>query len=202
MFVLYLTIRWILYAFLTAAVTYRTIAEMRGTRSEFSYVLGEARSLVLPVMGVAFVTILILVGVMIASALPMMPLVMAGGVGIVLSAIFIFLPVAIISLMLCVAVPVCVMERPGVWASLALTAGHRWKILGVVFLIGIAEWLVSIAVGLTLNGGGALEASVAVGFVLSALMSLWISVAVAVIYHDLRIIKEGGAPTASIAAPA
>jgi hypothetical protein len=43
--------------------------------------------------------------------------------------------------------------------------------------------------------------ALAVQFVLTALMGVWISVAVAVIYHDLRLLKEGGGPTGSVAPP-
>jgi hypothetical protein len=106
--------------------------------------------------------------------------------------------------MLAVAVPVCVVERPGIWASLArsraLTAGHRWKILGAMVLIGIIVSLVSLLAGIVSGGAGAMGA-LAVQFVLTALMGVWISVAAAVIYHDLRLLKEGGGPTGSVAPP-
>ncbi len=93
-----------------------------------------------------------------------------------------------------VATPPCVVEQCGPFRSLGrsqqLTKGHRWKIFGLILLVGL--------IGLV-GGGLVLGAAALAGPVLSFIINLiWNSVVraftavlVVVTYHDLRVAKEG-----------
>ena len=94
---------------LTAALVYGTIRELRGTHASLIECVRRGLGLVFPVVGVA-----ILVGV-------------ATG----LATLLLIVPGLIVATMLWVAVPVAVVERPGVTRSLSrsaeLTKGYRWQ---------------------------------------------------------------------------
>jgi hypothetical protein len=107
--------------------------------------------------------------------------------------ILLFVPGLIVLCMLYVAIPVCVIEKPGIFASLdrsaKLTKGSRWQIFGLLALVGtisaIAQFVLGMLVnlvsvwGMLLNFGWQLVAT-SFGAVLAA-----------VVYHDLRLSKEG-----------
>ena len=117
--------------------------------------------------------------------------------------ILLVIPGVIAYLMLWVAIPVAVIERPGAAASLRrsaqLTKGHRWQILGIVVLIQILQIVVSIVIIalvdlLLLAPGNDPSASAplaAVDWVLQAFFTALAAVISAVGYHDLRVSKEG-----------
>ena len=101
-----------------------------------------------------------------------------------------FVPGFIVATMLIVAAPVCVVERLGSRASLrrsmALTRGHRRKILGILALFALALMIPSVpAIGLAVALGE--------GFGGELLLSAWTAITSAafivlngVLYHQLR----------------
>jgi hypothetical protein len=107
------------------------------------------------------------------------------------AALLLVVPGIIVACMFYVAVPACVIEKMGVTASLdrstTLTRGYRWQIFALWALVmvvgGIAEivlsWFGGAFWGGLLNFGWQVVAT-AFGAVLAA-----------VIYHDLRVAKEG-----------
>ena len=105
-----------------------------------------------------------------------------------------FVPGLILFCMFYVAVPVCVVERPGVFASLSrsafLTKGYRWKVFGTLIVIMIASIAVQYVARLILGSAG-LYVLLFGAQVLNTVVGAFGSVLNGVIYYQLRVAKEG-----------
>lgn len=109
--------------------------------------------------------------------------------------VLLVIPGFIASAGLVVAIPACVVERLGPFKSLSrsfsLTSGYKGAIFGVLFGIGIVNSIIAIAIGaITL----ATRAAGTYAFLLYAWVtpvSSYIAVVSAIIYHGLRVDKEG-----------
>lgn len=120
------------------------------------------------------------------------------GVGIIvglatgLGFLLLIVPGVIIGCMLYVAIPACVIEKLGVTASMsrsvALTKGYRWQIFGL-FLLVIVIALVGALILARIGGGGLIGEIL--GFAWQVVSTAFGAVLSAVIYHDLRMAKEG-----------
>jgi hypothetical protein len=127
--------------------------------------------------------------------LPLIGLAIVMGLGIALGVLLLIVPGIILMTMWYVANPACIVERLGVSASMArssaLTKGHRWQVLGMIALIGIASAVMGAvvkgALGLTGSTGLAISGSLA----WNALAGAFAAIFVVVLYHDLRVAKEG-----------
>jgi hypothetical protein len=113
------------------------------------------------------------------------------GVGFML----IVVPGIIAAVMLWVAIPVAVVERPGVIASLKrsadLTKGFRWTIFGILFAIGLVLIVITMILSFALlSAAGFTVYSIGV-WVLQALFGAFSATAAAVGYYFLRATKEG-----------
>ena len=126
--------------------------------------------------------------------LPLLGLIFLASLGWTIGLMLLVIPGIILMVRWSVSIPVCVVERLGPVASLKrsaeLTKGHRWKIFGMFFLI----WLISMVIGIVI---GAVMGALGHVFVLVANLlwtaawagyfnSVW-----AMIYHDLRVAKDG-----------
>lgn len=104
---------------LAAAVTFAVIEHIGGRKPGVGACLAKGLSQILPVLGVTLLFTLIFLG------------------GLIL----LIVPGIIFLVMYYVAIPVCVIERPGIGASLsrsaALTKGHRWTVFGSFFVIAL-----------------------------------------------------------------
>jgi len=95
------------------------------------------------------------------------------------------------------AFPACVVEKLGPIRSLnrsaALTKGNRWKLLGLIVLLLIAAMIVGgVTVGVLVMIGGI---GFAVGqYALHAVSTAFTAIVTVVVYHDLRVAKEGADP--------
>ena len=158
---------------LTAALVYGTICELRGSHASLRECLSRGLSLVFPVVGVA-----ILVGI--ATGLATLALIVPG---------------LIVATMLWVAVPVAVVERPGVISSLTrsavLTKGYRWPVFGVLVTVIGLNVVLALLAGSLVAGADDTAAFLLVSWVVSAIFGAVIAVVSAVSYHDLRVAKEG-----------
>ncbi len=159
----------------TAAVTYGVIEQLAGRRTSVGAMIAVA---VRRGPGVLLVAVVVFLATMAGVALLVVP-------GVILS------------LVLAVAVPVAVVERPGVLASLKrsafLTRGHRWKILGLFITVNaLGRFVDQIATGISASIaqssplGSFFVSHLAVAFMLGLP-----AVAAAIAYHDLRFAKEG-----------
>ena len=158
---------------LTAALVYGTIRELRGSHATLIECVSRGLGLVFPVVGVA-----ILVGV-------------ATG----LATLLLIVPGLIVATMLWVAVPVAVVERPGVTRSLSrsaeLTKGYRWQVFGVLATVLALNLVLALLAGSLAAGDADTTAFLVVSWIVSAVFGAVIAVVSAVSYHDLRIAKEG-----------
>ncbi len=124
-------------------------------------------------------------------AVPVIGCALLVGLAVTLASIFLIVPGLIVLCMYYVAIPVCVIEQLGVTASMgrsaALTKGNRWSIFGLFLLVTVVSALVGAL--LSRIGGGALGALLNFGWQIVA--TAFGAVLVVVVYHDLRVAKEG-----------
>ena len=156
----------------SAAVMYGVIQQLRGQHASMGACLAMGLKRLLPVIGAGFL-------MMLAIGFATMALVIPG---------------IIVYLMLYVTVPVSVIERPGIFAALSrsseLTKGYK----GHIFLIILV--LVLLAFGVGFVAGMVQEslprsAGLVLGLAVDILAGAVGAVVTAVVYHDLRAVKEG-----------
>ncbi len=176
--------QFLLAYLLTAALVYGTIQDLRGRDVNVGDCIGRGISMILPVLGVAIVSFLLL---------------MLGFAALII-------PGFIVMTMLWVAVPAAVIERNGLSAlprSAALTKGYRWRIFGLLISLFFILFLLALPVGAIsgvlvytmMTGGGSLGAalvlSMALNWLVASFTGAFFAVVYAVSYHDLRVAKEG-----------
>jgi hypothetical protein len=161
-----------LYSLCEAMVVYVAVQAMRGRPVQLGETLAASLPRVIPVLVLSILSTI---------------LIMLGGVLLVI-------PGLMVMTMMFVAQPACVVERLGPIASISrsaeLTRGYRWRVFGVILLILILQGVVGAAIGFAFHGGGGLPAGI-VNAVWDAFTMAFGSVACAVVYHDLRVVKEG-----------
>jgi len=173
-----------------AAVIYAVLQELRGEPVRVGESLRVALVRFFPVLGVTLVMLflflggglILVLGVVLGGPLVLLIVVPLGAIwfGYLMCALW-------------VTVPAVIVERAGVSGALGrsvkLTKGHRWRILGIVLILGAVQWGSGFVVGITAL------ASVKVGIVLEVGLALLIgaltATSAAVGYHDLRRAKEG-----------
>jgi hypothetical protein len=125
-------------------------------------------------------------------SLPVLGVALLSALGMMLAALLFVVPGIIVACMLYVAVPVCVIEQAGVFDSLnrsgVLTRGYRWQIFGLLLLVTIIAFIVGIV--LVLIGGVTLWGEL-LHFFWQVIATAFGAVLAAVVYHDLRVAKEG-----------
>jgi hypothetical protein len=94
-----------------------------------------------------------------------------------------------------VANPACIVERLGVFASMArsseLTKGHRWSVFGMMLLLAIASGVMAAVVKGVLGLSGSTGLVMSGTLAWTALAGAFGAIFVVVTYHDLRVAKEG-----------
>lgn len=171
---------------LTAVIVYGTLQYLQGKRPGFLPPLLQGFRRLFPIAGVAVITsILFLIGF-----------------------VLLIVPGVVIALMLCVAIPVVMVERPGVLAALSrsreLTKGSRWPLFGLflvtMLFITVVQFVVAVPLdSLLFSDALTFTIGVTAGAIIGAIASLavqlfttvFIAVVIGVAYHDLRVAKEG-----------
>ena len=165
----------VLSSILSGALVYAVVMQLQGKSASLSQCVSVGLSRVFPVIGVAIVV----------------------GIGVGIGFLLLVVPGVILWLMWFVAIPVAVVERPGVFASLSrsseLTKGSK----GAIFLLVLV--LVAIGIGISfLLGGALLKASEGMKEPLFLTMALEVLVTApfgaalsGVTYLTLRRVKEG-----------
>ena len=176
---------------LQATVVYIVFQQLRGDHAGIGKALGVGFSRIFPVLG----TVLLFALCIFACVLPGFIMGFATRSPI-LSAIAIIIPALLVFMMFYVAVPVAVVERPGVMNSLKrsqeLTEGNRWGIFGIFLVTMCLGWVISyLLVRSLMNGGIGVSSYLVATGVVSIFFSLLYVVGAAVIYHDLRLEKDG-----------
>lgn len=176
---------FILTYVLIGALVYGTVQFLNGRKAGIGEIIGQGLSRIVPVIVIAILFSI------------------AFGIGF---ALFI-IPGIFLLVVWSVVIPASVVERPGILGAFSrsweLTKGYRWPVLGILLI------LLVILIGFSLVIGGVagavvfamdnLTLLVIVNYVISAISGALMSVAIAVLYHDLRVAKEG-VSTAQIAA--
>jgi hypothetical protein len=112
-----------------------------------------------------------------------------------LGLLFLVIPGIIVGCALYVALPACMIELLGATHSLGrsreLTRGSRWPIFGLLLLVGVAGAVLGAGVGGVASWvGGWMLLTIAV-FAVQVIAQSFGAVLCAVVYHDLRVAKEG-----------
>ena len=161
----------LLLTLLQAALTVATVRDRRGAAVDTATCLGNALPKALPLIGL-FVVL---------------------GFAVLFGLALFVVPGVILLLMWFVAVPALVAEDRGVFASLgrsrALTSGSR----GMIFAILIAYLVVSLGMNFVAAMGATLSPVLSIGLaaIVDTFTSAISAAGVAVVYLDLRRIKEG-----------
>ncbi len=190
-----LLVEFALTFLLTAALTYGTFQELRGRRASLGDCIGRGLGLILPVVGAAIVVFLIFAvgGFAIAlilglgmAAIPFLGIIV-GLIAFVL-AVYVYIGLWLV-------IPIVVVERPPILASLGrsweLVRGYRWSIFAILLVVGLLQGIVGFVLGVL---GGAFSVGLGwlmISWALSAFVYALYAVVATVGYHDLRAAKEG-----------
>ena len=127
--------------------------------------------------------------------LPLIGLAICMGLAIAVGVLLLIVPALILMSMWYVANSVCIVERLGVFASMerssALTKGHRWAIFGTWLLLVIVGAILAHIVDAVLGLSGSAGLVTAGSAAWSAFGTAFSIVFAVVVYHDLRVAKEG-----------
>jgi hypothetical protein len=164
----------VLDSFVSATLTYGVVKELQGQRASIGACIVIGFKRMFPVLGVAVLT----------------------GLAIIGGCILLIIPGIIAACMLYVATPASVIEAPGVFGALRrsrdLTSGHKGSIFGLLFLLRLISWGVTkiheAAMPPTIeNFKSYMYINVGISIVLAALGACVAAVA----YYALRAEKEG-----------
>jgi len=166
---------------LQAALTHGTIVTLNGGRASFIQCLGTG----------------------LRNALPLTLLVILASLGIALGFVLLIVPGIILALAWAVITPVRVAEHPEMMAtfgrSAALTKGHRGSIFVVNLVIGIISFALTFAIrplaGIEPSTAGHIPVTfIAVSALVQIVQYMIGATAVASVYYELRVVKEGVGP--------
>jgi hypothetical protein len=158
----------------TGAITYGVYEYLRGRQTTVGDCLRVGFANVLPILGVAILSGLIIM------------------IGIVLCII----PGLIAMSVLAVAVPVAIQEKEkrdimvALRRSATLTEGYRWSVFGVLFVIGVINAGVGMVIGVLFAASGHPEKAQLVAQIFGILVGGLAATAPAVMYYRLRSVKE------------
>ncbi len=127
--------------------------------------------------------------------LPIIGVAIIGGFAAALASIALVIPGIIVMCMFYVAVPVCLIEKNGVFDSLQrsreLSKGYRWAIFGLLLIVAIVSLLAAIPLKIVGFATTSFFAIASVQFLWQTLATAFGAVLHTVVYHDLRVAKEG-----------
>jgi hypothetical protein len=130
-----------------------------------------------------------------ARFFPIIGMIFCMGFAILFGLILLIIPGIIFAVMFYMALPACVIEQLGPISSLrrsaALTKGSRWRIFGILLVLVICTQIAQLIIQFALLAAAGPTISGIATFLWIALSSAFGSIIVAVIYHDLRVAREG-----------
>jgi hypothetical protein len=183
----------------TAGITYGVFQQMSGRDTSLGTCLSVGFSSLLRVLAVAILQILLVMGAVILTVIPiafLIGMVASGGtrssaacsIMLIPLLLLCYVPALMLWLKYFVAIPAAVEERPGTMESLRrsafLTSGQRWPIFGALLVLGILYFGLLLTARLVPVAGPVVET-------LGGLLMLGLSATVsAVIYYRLRSFHE------------
>lgn len=179
----------------TALITYGVFQQMRGQDTSLGSCLSVGLSCLLPVLSVALLQLLVLLGAVFVTAVPLLILARMlartspGCAVFVLPMILLcYIPLVMLMLRFFVAIPVAVEERPGAVDALKrsalLTEGERGAIFRILFVLGLLNGVATLAAVSIPQAKAVLQPLV------SVMTTCLSATACAVIYYRLRSLKE------------
>jgi hypothetical protein len=182
-----------------AMVVYGVFVRLRGNRPSLIRCIGVGVQRLIPVLGLVLTMLvvimapflpgglLLLTGRSAAAALAI-PLMLAG-----------IIPFMVLRLGLVAAVPAMVVEGGSIIAALkrswALSKGSKMTIWSILVVLGLLGWLVGAGIGVASVFGAQATRSLVIAIwptlIMRVLMGGLDAAVAAVIYHDLRVAKEG-----------
>lgn len=127
--------------------------------------------------------------------LPLIAVSILAGLGIAIGLVLLIVPGLILVTFWSVVAPVTVLERPGVFAAFSrsrtLVKGNGWQVFGVIVLFV----LIFIAIGIVLGVIGAIlgdVGEVVLGYVGSVITAPLVALAAAILYFELKALREPG----------
>jgi hypothetical protein len=170
---------------LKGALIHLTLADLDGRRATWTEAMSAGLNTFRGLFGISFIA----------------------GAGVFVGTILLVVPGVMLGVMWCVAAPVLVAERrslsPAFTRSAALTKGHRWKVFALLLAFGTSLVLLVLVVMALLAGlfsiftdmrGGVLLG----GIISSLILGLANGPIFAVLYTELRRLKEGAAQIAAV----
>jgi hypothetical protein len=117
------------------------------------------------------------------------------GLATSLGMILLIVPGLIVMTITLVTLPACVVERLGpiesIQRSSELTRGHRWPLFGAMFAVAIVTLIFNAVIAAALRGPDLAIALFVAAFVWATLVQAYQTVLIAILYHDLRVVKDG-----------
>jgi hypothetical protein len=130
----------------------------------------------------------------IGRVLPLIGIFVLATLGVMVGFIVLIIPAFMLMVRWSIAIPACVVERLGPVASLTrsanLTKGHRWKIFGMFLLLWIVGFVFGALLAVVIIPLGT-TAVIAAKFIWTTVLSAYFNSMWAMLYHDLRVAKEG-----------
>lgn len=157
----------------TAVILYSAFQDMRGKKTSLGEAISWALSRFLPLLLLGIVYML----------------------GVLAGTIALVVPAFILMVMWAVAIPACVVERTGPIDSLSrsseLTKGNRWQIFAIILIVGFIIGVIGNILQ-ALGAAGGIGLLIVIMIIWQGISQSFNSVLMAVMYHDLRVSKEGG----------
>jgi hypothetical protein len=165
-------IGYVLSTFAQAIVVYAAFQDLRGKRPNAAESFRQGLGRVFPVIIASMMSALV----------------------IFVGCLLCLIPGLIALTAMAVVIPACVVEQLGPIDSMSrsadLTAGHRWPILAVGVAWVVIALVVGLSIGAAMRGTGGLPLRLA-EWVWDVLSTSYTAVYAAILYHDLRAVREG-----------
>jgi len=197
-FILIMILAVTVFLAINAAVVYGTIVDLRGKSAGLGECIRRGISCVPKALGISILLSMALAAIMFGGTLVAS---LFASPNSVLPAIIMMLTMTALFMLFLrwyVVIPALVVEQTGILEafsrSASLTEGVRWKILGLVvltFLISLVVSFVMALVQTALSSAGLIYAPLVIEFAVQAAYLAFSAVLIAVVYHDLRVAKEG-----------
>ncbi|HZB94289.1 MAG TPA: hypothetical protein VE397_22760 [Stellaceae bacterium] len=130
-----------------------------------------------------------------ARFFPILGLIFCDGLGCGLASLLLIVPGAILWTMWIVGLPACVAEGLGPIESLKrsgyLTKGNRWRVFAVFLVFFLVNFFVQVILQLLLAKIAGVPGVLAGTFLWTVLVQALYAILIAVVYHDLRVAREG-----------
>jgi hypothetical protein len=200
---------FVLQPIATGAIIYGVFRRLKGQSASLGKCLAIGISRVLQLLGMTLMMLLMIVG---ASLVPFVLIYMMAAAGAGPLAVILVIPALVPALMIVcatyAAAPAIVVEKVGpveaIKRSFTLTRGNRWRIFGIVLVIGIAQKIIDwIVERVFLDAGSVaslgdmddfvtnIKIYIVVILIVAIIFEVVTAVASALVYYRLKVTAEG-----------